>query len=72
MNIVVWFHPVHQVAALEIGAANDTYETLCYRQYEAGECASYGVLSIWGGDESLYLTTVADDERWVPPSSGEG
>lgn len=61
----IWYP--FQVAAIEVGPGNDTYETLCYR--EAGECAPYGVLSVWGGDESLYRATVADDERFDEKAS---
>lgn len=52
-----------QVASLEVGLGKENYESLCYRHFVGGACAPYGVLSVWDIDESLYRTTVGDDER---------
>lgn len=52
-----------QVARIEAGVENERYEALCYRHTANGQCAPYGVLSFWGGDEALYRITVADSQR---------
>lgn len=53
-----------QVAHIQAGVEDERYEALCYRHSAAGQCAPYGVLSFWGGDEALYRISVADTQRW--------
>lgn len=52
-----------QVARIEAGVENERYEALCYRHTTNKQCAPYGVLSFWGGDEALYRISVADSQR---------
>lgn len=59
-----------QVSLIEAGPENERYETLCYRHSTTGQCAPYGVLSFWDGDEALYRLAVADDARLSMPTLG--
>lgn len=52
-----------QIALLEAGETGESYESLCYRHFDKGSCAPFGVLSIWDGDQSLYFASVEDDDR---------